>query len=545
MPLNDDPQEDIAVDIRQKNVVQRWSLKRKSFSFEISKKYLKKIGVYVLTIGTGIVVAYFVSPIVNVPMAYIIVPLSTSIAGTLLATKINRLLSAISYFTPTFLLDENAEVLQKAEETIATLRSIDHAKGSDQFAEIRLQLQNNISVCQGILESSGSQHFANLFIHDIKTLMSVPYRSLSEVHIRHGREVVEKMRAELLRKAGALLKPYDQKSKEKLVTFIVQIMRRLLPPDGYSNTKRVKPIFLDGPPGIGKSRLVKELSNIFSIPLLTIDCGKTSLEEIEGMQLPSPIGLPTCRAGLFLKELTNQLHNPTGCNNLIVLLDEVDKGFEKNNDGMSEMTTKWVGFLHPFLQVDKTEWRDKGYNVPIDLSNVIVVCTANRNCFADPYITESTQASLQDRVSMIKMPNLERRAKESILQRYLMEKLCLDNTLSDFQKTLVENIMHAKIQEILEADKTAGLRDPLEALEESYYDFYDHHLKSQEGALPSALKIAHIIEEYCGYPFEHGIEIHRQQQAPELLLAFEMDRGSLSIVPSVERRIPCGSCVLL
>src|ERR1700683_1653874 len=66
--------------------------KKKSFSFDISKKYLKQIGVYIFSIGSSILVAYLISPLIHVPAEYIILPLSTSIAGTLLAKNINKLI---------------------------------------------------------------------------------------------------------------------------------------------------------------------------------------------------------------------------------------------------------------------------------------------------------------------------------------------------------------------------------------------------------------------------------------------------------------------
>lgn len=465
----------------------------KSFSRDITNKYLKKTSIYLATIGGGVLVTYFIAPVINVPMEYIIVPLSTSIAGTLLANKVNKLISVLSYFTPKIFLDENSTILQQAETRIAALRSIDNANKSDCFSDVILQLQNNILICQGILEG-GSQHFANLFIHDIKTLMSVPSQTLAGRYRTLSLNETERMRTEFLDKTRDLLKPYDLASRKKLANFITEIMHNLLPQDKHENKHRVKPIFLDGPPGIGKTRLIKELSTIFSIPLLIVDMGTVSLEDMEGMQMPSSTGLPSCRPGLIMKTLTDKLKNPSDCNNLIVLLDEVDKAFTKGNSGASESTAKVIGYLHPFLQTDKLRLQDKGYNISIDISNMIVVCTANRNCFADEYIEETTRTSLQDRVSMIKMPKLEKDAKEMILQKLVDKKLTLDQNMFLWQKGCIKFLMYAQINHILDADKKPGLRDAEAAVNASYIDSYNDTLEKNYGIH----SITEIIREYVG-----------------------------------------------
>jgi hypothetical protein len=94
--------------------------------------------------------------------------------------------------------------------------------------------------------------------------------------------------------------------------------------------------------------------------------------------------------------------------------------------------------------------------------------------------------------------------------------------------------MHDKIHEMLEADKTPGLRKPLKELEESYHDFYDHNLQKREGVLPSARKIARIIEEYCGDNLEQDRDIQKQKHAPVLLSNFNTGRRVSQVEPAVE-----------
>lgn len=559
-PLLDNEQPDVAVHIRNRRQPMQTKLKvledtllistkSKSFSREITKKYLKKVGNYLLAIGGGVLVIYVLAPVINAPMMYFIVPLSASVAGTLLSNKVNKLISALSYFTPKMLLDENDEILQRAEKRIAELRKVDNENESDHFSAVIQELQKNISICQGILESGGSAHFSYLFIEDIKRLMNIPSKSLSQQYqMRFNASARERMRDEIVKQVRGLLEPYDIGSKDKLSKFITQIMQKLLPETGAKKLDRVMPIFLDGPPGIGKTRLIKELSKIFSIPVLTIDMGTVTLEEIEGTQLPNSIGLPTCRPGLILKELTNKLKNPEGCNNLIVLLDEVDKAFTKGNTGASDATAKVIGWLHPTLQTDKLSLQDKGYNIPVDVSEVIAVCTANRNCFADEYIEESTRKSLQDRVSMIKMPKLERKSKEMILQKHMSEKVSLDKSLSLIQKVCIVELMRSKINNIVATDKTPGLRWALQMLESSYGDSYTYTLDKCYGIR----SIAGIIEEYASDLPANGNSDsnHATQETRVFLPSFDASNESGDNVSdekpvSANRQIRCRSCAIL
>lgn len=434
-------------------ILAQQKLKNKSHSFEIGKKYTKRFCVYLLAIGFFVLMLYFLAPVFNVPPTYLIVPLFSAIGGTLMGSKVNKLIDSAGFCVPKWMLDENSQILVEAEHRLEELRELDKKSGKDDYSTIIQELNNNVAVCQAINEA-GSKHFINLFIKDIKLLMKIPSRSMSEVYRSNLQESqIKAKRIETLAQARKLLAPYDLNSKHTLSTSITEMMDKILTPKGYNKTTRVKPLLLVGPPGIGKTFLIKSLGKIFKAPVCVINMGKETLDKVEGMLLSSSSGTgPMPIAGLILKDLTNPHTNPSGCKDIIVLLDEIDKAFvgAGKEQSVTESTAKFISFLHHFLQVDIMKMHDKGYNVMYGIENVYVVCTANRNCFLDSFIEPTTRNSLMDRVNVINMPDLTKSAKIDILKGLLKDRLKADAELSPLQKLMAEQFMETIILQIVE-----------------------------------------------------------------------------------------------
>lgn len=456
----------------------------KSFRFDIGMKYGKRMFSYLLVIGFGLLIAYLIAPTLDVPPQIYIIPIAITIVGPLFSTKMNRLIDSFSFFMPSVLLDDNSVILSQAENRIAELKALDKKNENDKYALLVRELENNVSICQGI-NDVGSRHFVNLFIEDIKVLMSIPSRSMAEIYqANFSQKEMREKRALMLTQAKNIFKSYDLKTRHALSNFFDAILDRTLPLKGHHHPHRVKTLFLNGPPGIGKTFLITEISKIFGIPLCIINMGTETLEKFEGRMLPSPMGLPKAEPGLVVKAATNQSNNPFNCKDLIIFLDEIDKGFDKGeNGGVKESTAKLIAFLHTFLQVDILKVEDKGFNIPIDFERVYIVLAGNRNCFEDDYIVKSTQASLRQRVSVITMPDLSTRAKINILGKILKTTLSNDSEVNKFTSIIIEILMGIAIQAVVNSQTSTLEKKPESAPDKIsdklsfYYNLYNVNTK--------------------------------------------------------------------
>ncbi|KXN81193.1 hypothetical protein AN958_05864 [Leucoagaricus sp. SymC.cos] len=162
-------------------------------------------------------------------------------------------------------------------------------------------------------------------------------------------------------------------------------------------TVQGKIICLVGPPGVGKTSIGKSISRALGRQFFRFSVGGlTDVAEIKGHRRTYVGALP----GKIIQALKR-----VGTENPLVLIDEVDKiGRGINGDPASAL----LEMLDP---EQNNSFLDHYMDVPVDLSRVLFVCTANN--------LDTIPAPLLDRMEVLEVSGYVTEEKAAIASRYL------------------------------------------------------------------------------------------------------------------------------
>jgi ATP-dependent Lon protease len=167
----------------------------------------------------------------------------------------------------------------------------------------------------------------------------------------------------------------------------------------HPNSKN-KIIGLMGPPGIGKTSIIKSVFEITSLPFAQISMGGAHDSSFLDGHSMTYIG---SEPGIIVKTITQM-----GAKNGIIFIDEVDKISQTySGDAVSHTLLHILDFSQNF------DFRDKYLNeIPIDLSNYIFVLSMNSTANMDP--------TLISRIPIIKMEGYTNTEKKEIVKKHLL-----------------------------------------------------------------------------------------------------------------------------
>lgn len=227
------------------------------------------------------------------------------------------------------------------------------------------------------LEPAASEFNVTRNYLDWLTQLPWGQRSAENFGIKHAREVLDEDH-------------YGLKDvKDRILEFIAVGKLR--------GTVEGKILCMVGPPGVGKTSIGKSVARALNRQYYRFSVGGLSdVAEIKGHRRTYVGALP----GRIIQALKKcQTENP------LILIDEVDKiGRGHNGDPASAL----LELLDP---EQNNSFLDHYLDVPVDLSKVLFVCTAN--------MTDTIPRPLLDRMEMIELSGYVADEKMAIAERYL------------------------------------------------------------------------------------------------------------------------------
>lgn len=257
-----------------------------------------------------------------------------------------------------------------------------------------------------------------------------------------------------------------EKVKERILEYVA-----VLKQTGAENKAPI--ICLVGPPGVGKTTLVRSIAESLGRNFARVTLGGVQDEaEIRGHRRTYIGSMP----GRFVQALRH-----AKCMNPVILLDEIDK---MGNDYRGDPASAMLEVLDPELNPDFT---DHFMEVGLDFSKVLFIATANSDA--------SIPAPLEDRMEVVRLPGYYPHEKLAIAKDYLIPKALRNCGVSDASSIVFGD---DSIQKILRGyTREAGVRELERMVESVVRKRVKESLMGKTGKLALTPK---LVEKYLGVP---------------------------------------------
>lgn len=191
---------------------------------------------------------------------------------------------------------------------------------------------------------------------------------------------------------------------------------------------------LAGPPGIGKTSLVKSIAESMGREFARVSLGGVRDEaEIRGHRRTYVGSMP----GKIMKAIKE-----AGTKNPVILLDEIDK---MSNDFKGDPASAMLEVLDP---EQNKHFEDHYIDLEFDLSQVFFVATAND--------LRTVSAPLRDRMEILNLSSYTEFEKINIAKNYLIKQAKNENGLTDIDIKMSDKIIFKIIDEYT---REAGVRN--------------------------------------------------------------------------------------
>ena len=293
-----------------------------------------------------------------------------------------------------FILREQMKVIREElgeENVLSDADEFEHSvKKLEAPEEIKERLKKEILRFKSLQQSAAENGVTRTYI---ETMLEMPWDKKAEDHtdLAYAKQILEEEHYGLWQ------------VKERILEFLAV---RALTKKGES------PILcLVGPPGTGKTSIAKSLSKALKKPYARISLGGIRDEaEIRGHR--------KTYVGAMPGRIANALKS-TGVKNPLLLLDEIDK---VSNDYKGDTFSALLEVLDGEQNV---KFRDHYLEMPIDLSEVLFVTTANS--------LQTISRPLLDRMEVIEISSYTENEKMHIATKHLVPKQLERNGLFEEQ----------------------------------------------------------------------------------------------------------------
>ncbi|XP_071969945.1 lon protease homolog, mitochondrial isoform X2 [Engystomops pustulosus] len=195
-----------------------------------------------------------------------------------------------------------------------------------------------------------------------------------------------------------------------------------------------------GPPGVGKTSIARSIAHALNREYFRFSVGgMTDVAEIKGHRRTYVGAMP----GKIIQCLKK-----TKTENPLILIDEVDKlGRGYQGDPSSAL----LELLDP---EQNANFLDHYLDVPVDLSKVLFICTAN--------VTETIPEPLKDRMEMINVSGYVAEEKLSIAERYLVPQALATCGLNEEKTRITTDALTVLIKQYCRESGVRNLQKQVE-----------------------------------------------------------------------------------
>ncbi|VDD85808.1 unnamed protein product, partial [Enterobius vermicularis] len=270
-----------------------------------------------------------------------------------------------------------------------------------------------------------------------------------------------------------------------------------------------------GPPGVGKTSIAKSIARALNREYFRFSVGgMTDVAEIKGHRR-TYVGAMPGKMIQCLKKV--QTENP------LVLIDEVDKigGAGFHGDPASAL----LELLDP---EQNHNFNDHFLDVPVDLSKVLFICTAN--------VLDTIPGPLKDRMEMIEVSGYVAEEKLSIATNYLVPQCRNDSSLTEQQLVISSECLQALIKQYC---RESGVRNLQKHIEKIFRKaaFRIAASKAQESAKLPIVVDTDNLEEFVGRAKFTSDRLYDETPAGVIMgLAWTAMGGSALYIESTLRR---------
>ncbi|MDO4604531.1 MAG: endopeptidase La [Helcococcus sp.] len=253
---------------------------------------------------------------------------------------------------------------------------------------------------------SGASPEANVIRSYIDNVFDIPFGIYSDdnIDIKKSREILDKDHHGL------------KDVKERILEFLA--VRKL------KDNMKGSILCLVGPPGVGKTSIVKSVAESMNREYISMRLGGMSDEsEIRGHRKTYIGAMP----GRIITSLQRaKILNP------VFLLDEIDK---ISSDYRADPASALLEVLDPN---QNSEFFDRYIEIPVDLSRIMFVTTANT--------TQSIPRALMDRMEIIEISGYTEYDKMAIAKKYLVPKQIKEHGLTSKQLNISDSVLERIIK---------------------------------------------------------------------------------------------------
>ena len=280
--------------------------------------------------------------------------------------------------------DELGEGETPLEEADEYKTKINNLKCSD---EIKSKL---LKECEKLIKMPSGSHEGTVVRTYLDKCLEIPFGKYSKdrINLERSRKILDA----------------DHYGLDKVKTRIIESLAVLKRNPEYNG----QIICLYGPPGVGKTSIVKSLAKSMNRKYVRIALGGVHDEaEIRGHRKTYIGSMP----GRIMQAIID-----AGTMNPIVLLDEIDK---VGNDYKGDPSSALLEALDP---EQNNSFNDHYIDFPIDLSKVLFITTSND--------TSTISAPLHDRMEIIELNSYSIEEKFNIAKQHLVKKELKKHNLS-------------------------------------------------------------------------------------------------------------------